>query len=238
MAAVSAVVITLPGLAGAASGPTGNAAAIKLYRETATTMNRLSAYVIHQSGYVRMRTSIGKHRVTAWAWGEDQFQKNEVATNETIVLVQHGGNVTYIEDTLRPQKTCSQGGACPTMLPLQFVINEKAAFAGIVSSGATADCFSKESLSGVPYAAGYAWWYAVVNFAKPVVKGGLTGLTSRYPNTGQEETEVDWLVTASKHFTKSIFRVAARPHRTAYTFHTSYTLLHTAPKPAHVVLCS
>jgi hypothetical protein len=241
-AAIAAAVIgvvALPVLAAASSSSTsGNAAAIKLYQQTATTMNRLPAYVIHQAGYVRIRTSIGKHRVTEWAWGEDQFQKNEVATNETIVLVQHAGNVTYIEDTLRPQKTCAQGGACPTILPLQFVITEKAAFAGIVSSGTTAGCFAKESLDVVPYAAGFAWWYAVGNFAKAVVKGGLTGLTSRYPNTGQEETEVDWLVTKSKHFTKSIFRVAAAPHHVAYTFDASYKILRAAPKAAHVVLCS
>jgi hypothetical protein len=238
-AALAAGALAAPSLAAASPSPTsGNAAAIKLYREAATTMNRLSAYVIYQSGYVRIRTSIGKHRVSEWAWGEDQFQKGEVPTNETIVLVQHGGTVTYIEDTVRPQKTCSQGGACPTILPLQFVITEKAAFAGIVSSGANAVCFAKESRTVVPYATGYAWWYAVGDFAKPVVKGRLTGLMSRYSNTGQVETEVDWLVTSSKRFTRSIFRVAAAPHRARYTFDASYKVLHAAPKPVHVVLCS
>jgi hypothetical protein len=226
-----------PSTAGANSATSGNAEAIALYRAAAKATNDLPAYVIAQHGYVRINDSIGKHRRTEWAWGQDQFQKGEVATSERLVLVQDRGTVSWIEDTLRPDVRCDSGGTCPTMLPLQFFITKTQAFAGIVSSGTTAACFTREPRGDVPYVAGISWWFAVGSFAPIVPDGALREVTASYPNAGQRETESDW-VSASKLFTRSTFRVATSATHRAFGFAATYTKLRSTPSPPRVTLCS
>jgi hypothetical protein len=225
---------------GATSPTRGNAAAIALYRAAAKATNDLPAYVISQHGYVRINDSIGKHRKTEWAWGQDQFQAGEVATNEHIVLVQNHGVVVWIEDTLRPDVTCDSGGTCPTMLPLQFFITKTRAYAGIISSPKlpTAACFTREPLSDVPYAAGTSWWWAVGAFAPLVRHGHLDVVTSSYANAGQHETETDWVALATTLFTRSSFQVAGSRTHHAFDFSATYARRHARPSEPHLTVCS
>lgn len=225
--------------AGASTSTSGNAEAIHLYRAAASTMNHLGAYVITQHGYVRIADSIGRHRLVLWSWGQDQFQPGEEATNERLVLVQRDGNVAWILDTVRPVRTCAQGGVCPTILPLQFYITPSRAYVGVVSSGSDAACFTKEQLNNVPYSAGAAWWFAVGQFAKPTTtKKPVTLLESRYANSGQLETERDWLENATHEFTRSFFSVAKSTRHRAFDFAARYHVLSSKPSPPKVVLCS
>lgn len=224
--------------ASAAGTTSGNPTAIRLYRQAASVMNHLPAYVVSQHGYVRIRDSIGRHRATSWAWGQDQFQPGEEATNEHLVLVQRDGRVAWLEDTLRPVRTCAQGGVCPTILPLEFVITPSADWVGIVSSGTSAACFTREPLRDLPYAAGGAWWFALGNYAAPVTTGPTTLLTARYPNSGQAETERDWMRTSTRRFTRSVFDVARSSRHRAFRFAAGYAALRARPAAPRITLCS
>jgi hypothetical protein len=232
--------LTVGTLAAAGTGTSGNGAAIALYRVAARATNALPAYVISQHGYVRINDSIGKHRRTEWAWGQDQFQSGEVATTERLVLVQRHGSVAWIEDTLHPDVKCDSGGTCPAMLPLQFFITPTRAYVGIISSSSstTAACFTRESLADVPYAAGISWWWAVGSFAPEVKDGALTKVTATYPNSGQAETETDWIANATKLFAKSVFSVAKSGAHRAFRFTASYSRLSTQPSTPHITICS
>jgi hypothetical protein len=229
-----------PSLVAASSGTTGNAAAIALYRTAAKATNDLPAYVIIQHGYVRINDSIGKHRTSEWAWGQDQFQPGEVATTEHLVLVQRHGVVAWIEDTLYPDVKCDSGGTCPAMLPLQFFITKSRAYAGIISSpkSPTAACFTRESTDDVPYSAGTSWWWAVGAFTPIVRHGAFREVTSSYPNSGQLETETDWVRSSTTVFVRSSFRVSASHTHHAFDFSASYTKLRKVPSVPHLTICS
>lgn len=221
-----------------ASATSGSVAAVRLYRQAASAMNHLPAYVINQHGYVRIDDSLGPKRLTRWAWGQDQFQPGEEAANERLVLVQRDGHVAWLDDVLRPVKTCAQGGICPRVFPLEFVITPSAAFVGIVSSGSTAACFTKEPLRDVPYEAGSSWWFAVGHYLPPVVVGSTTRLVARYANSGQEETETDWMRTATRRFTRSTFAVDAGSGFRAFSFGARYTPLAARPAAPKLTICS
>jgi hypothetical protein len=238
--AICVATLSGPSIVSASSSTTGNSAAIALYRAAAKATNDLPAYVITQHGYVRINDSIGKHRTSEWAWGQDQFQKGEVATTEHLVLVQRHGAVAWIIDTLRPDVKCDSGGTCPAMLPLQFFITKTRAFAGIVSSpsSSTASCFTREPLDDVPYSAGTTWWWAIGRFAPIVRDGAFRKVTSSYPNSGQLETETDWVRTTTMDFARSSFHVAASHAHKAFDFSASYTKLHAAPSQPHLTICS
>lgn len=230
-----------PALAGATGSATsGSAAAIALYKAAARATNDLPAYVIDQRGYVRIHTSIGKHRAMEWAWGQDQFQKGEVATTERLVLVQNHGVVAWIEDTLTPDVKCDSETSCASKLPLQFVITKTRAFVGIISSksSATASCFTREPLDDVPYAAGTSWWWADGAYQPIAHDGHLSVVTSSYPNAGQVETEKDWIADPTMLFVHSLFVVAASRGHRAFNFSASYTKLSGRPAAPHLSLCS
>lgn len=223
---------------GVADGATsGSAPAVHLYRSAAATMNGLAGYVINQHGYVRIDDSIGRHRLTLWAWGSEQFQPGEEATNERIELSQRSGRVTWILDTLRPAKTCAQGGPCPSILPLQFFITAKAAFVGIVSSGSMAACFTKEPLGDMPYPAGSEWWFALGRFSAPRAAGVDTYLQAQYVLDAQRWTEREWVRTSTHRFVHSTFSVARSAHHRAFAFAATYTFLGARPKTPTINLC-
>ncbi len=238
--ASAALVALAPTVVAASGGTSGSAAAIRLYRQATSTMNHLVAYVVHQYGYVRISDSIGKKRELSWAWGNDQFQPGEVATTERLVLVQRRGAVAWLEDLVRPARTCAQGGQCPTVLPIEFVITPSAAFAGIVSSSSqsTAPCFERAALANVPYAAGGPWWFVGGTFAAPVHQGARTEITLSYANAGQRQVERDWVLDGSHTFARSTFADAARGRHRAFNFGGTYTVLHSAPTFPRVSLCS
>jgi len=95
----------------------------------AKATKRPDSYVISQHGYVRINDSIGKHRKTEWAWART-FQKGRSRRNERLVLVQHLGTVSWIEDTLRPDVKCDSGGTCPRCAA-PFFITKTSAYVGI-----------------------------------------------------------------------------------------------------------
>ncbi len=232
----SVLAVAVPTLAVAAS-TSGSAPAIQLYRSASSVMNHLPGYVIAQHGYVRIDDSIGRHRLTLWAWGQDQFQPGEVSTNERLVLSQRHGRVLWILDTLRPVKTCAQGGPCPSILPLQFFITQSAAYAGIVSSGSTAACFQREQLSDMPYLAGASWWFAFGHFSPPKPSGAETMVVSTYSQAGQRWTERDWIRTTTHDFVRSTFSIARAAHHRAFGFAARYSVLAARPATPKLTLC-
>lgn len=240
-AASLALCAVLVSPASASSGVTGNAAAIRLYRAATVAMNDLKAYVVHQYGYMRISDSIGTHPKLAWSWGNAQFQPGEVPTTERLTLVQRGGAVAWIEDLVRPQRTCAQGGKCPTVLPIEFFITPKAAFVGIVSSGSqtSVPCFrERAALQNVPYEAGGSWWYPIGHFSAPLKDGALTELAVSYANDGQTQIERDWMADATHLFVRSTFSDAPGGGHRAFAFGGTYSTLSKVPTEPQPNLCS
>lgn len=234
-----AMLLSVATTAGAASQPsaTGNAQAIALYRAAANATNALPAFIINQTGYVRISTTIGKPDRLNWAWGMDQWHRGYYPAREHIVLVQSHGHTDWIEDTLVPMDA-SCGDSCLHVFPIQFFITRGGAFAGIVLSGSNAPCFQHEKLSRVPYGVGTRWWFAYGHFAPLTHSGAITTVTSRYPNEGQWQTEVDGVTTKSHHFVRSTFRIAPRGKLRGFSFHQVDGVPSALPAVPDIEICS
>jgi hypothetical protein len=220
-----------------AEGPSGSPASIALFKAASRATNALPAYVVAQSGYLRVKDSLGPVRTIHFAWGWAQFQPGYRAASERLVLVQRKGTVRWLEDTLTPTP-CGTTSRCPHMVPIELLVTTKAAFEGLVSSGTSASCFERVGLAHVPYPAGGAWWAPVGHLAPPALDGALTEITSRFTSGGQPVTESDWLHTTSRVFAKSVVRVAKGGGRKAFTYRNTDTALRRAPRFPRLILCS
>jgi hypothetical protein len=239
IAAVLAVAISGPAFAATVrtTGPTGSPASIALFRTASRSTNALPAYVIAQSGYVRVRDSLGPVRTIHWAWGWAQFQHGYRPATERLTLVQRGGTVRWLEDLLTPA-ACPTTSRCPHMVPIELLVTTKAAFEGLVSSGSAASCFERVALAKAPYPAGGAWWAPFGRLSPPALLGALTEITSRFTSGPQPVTESDWLRTTAPRFTKSVVRVAAGGGRRAFSYHSTDTKLAKAPRFPALTICS
>ena len=239
-AALAAVVLAaaLSAVPALAAGPTGDRAAIVLFRAAARATNDLPAYVVSQSGYVRIADSLGPRRTVHWAWGFDQGERGYRPATERIELVQRAGKVLWLEDTLTPVPAPCHAEKCAPVLPIQLVITRTAAFAGLISSGTAASCVVREPLAKVPYPAGFAWWAPVGRLSPAVRAGALTAITSRFSSGGQAVTETDWLRASSRLFDKSVVRFAAGDGRHAFTYESRDARLPTTPRFPALTLCS
>jgi hypothetical protein len=231
--AASAVVLPLD-----AFGATGNPAAIALYRVAAARTDAQPAYVLNQTGWVRASDSVRKNQVT-WAWGFAQFKSRlkVYPAREHLVLVQHAGSTVWLEDTITPIDPGCRTAACK-QYPIEIVVHQRVAYEGIILSGHSAACFRAEPLRKVPYTVGSPWWVAVGHFAKKVVRGTLTEITSTYINEGQVVTERDWITTKTKLFSESMMRAAATGGRQAFSYRITDGRLAKVPASPRISLCS
>ncbi len=231
--AASAVVLPLD-----AFGATGNPAAIALYRVAAARTDAQPAYVLNQTGWVRASDSVRKNQVT-WAWGFAQFKSRlkVYPAREHLVLVQHAGSTVWLEDTITPIDPGCRTAACK-QYPIEIVVHQRVAYEGIILSGHSAACFRAEPLRKVPYTVGSPWWVAVGHFAKKVVRGTLTEITSTYINEGQVVTERDWITTKTKLFAQSMMRAAATTGRRAFSYRITDGRLAKVPASPRISLCS
>jgi hypothetical protein len=232
-AVLLAVVVGSPALAAA---PTGSPTSIALFRAAARSTNALPASVIAQSGYVRVRDSLGPVRTIHWAWGWAQAVPGYRPATEHLVLVQRHGKVQWLEDTLTPA-ACSSS-RCPHMVPIELLVTPTTAFEGLVSSGTAASCFQRVGLTHVPYPAGGAWWAPVGTLSPPDLEGSLTEITSRFSSGPQPVTESDWVRTTSHRFSRSVVRVAAGGGRPSFGYHSTDSALPHAPRFPRLTLCS
>jgi len=220
----------------AAAGPTGDPQAIALFREAARATNALPAYVITQSGYVRIDDSLGPRRRVHWAWGWAQAQPGYRAATERLVVVQRGGRTAWLEDTITPTAASCRDDC--GVVPIELVITHSAAYDGLVSSGTSASCFERVSVLRVPYPAGGPWWTAVGTLARPVRAGTLTSITSQFPTGPQLVRETDWVRTATNLFARSTVAVAAGGGRPAFAYRSTDTPLAHVPRFPSITLCS
>ena len=234
--ATVAAALALPGIA-LGAGATGNAAAIAYYRVAVAKTNGLRSYEFAQTGYVRIYSSVGKTDVSRWVWGYSQFQPGYYASNEKMKLVQAGGKVTWLEDTLTPIVPKCHATLCNAVYPIQFYVTKTAAFEGIITKGTTASCFNRESFAYVPYRAGSGWWVTSGFFYPMSTAGGVTRITSKYSNGAQEVPETDSINGTTKIFTASTYHFAAGNGHRAYSYKATYTTLASAPKPPTVKIC-
>lgn len=236
--AIAALTVGLgAGVALAAGGATGDRASIALYRTAVRTTNSMAAYVQRQSGYVEIADSLGPKRYAHWAWGWDQFKSGYHAATERIVLVQHDGEVAWIEDVLSASTKGCHAPSCRDALPIELLITPTHAYEGIISSGSTAACFDQVAVGDVPYGAGIPWWIVGGDYQPSHRHGALTEITSTYKNGGQETTESDWITTSTKRFAKSAFRVAKGHGHPGYAFRNADTALRAAPRFPSFSLC-
>jgi hypothetical protein len=170
--------LALPGDA-LGAGATGNAKAIAYYRVAVAKTNRLRSYEIFQTGYVRIFSAVGKSDESRWVWGYGQFVAGYYASNEKIKLVQAGGKVSWLEDTLMPIVPACHTTLCNAVYPIQFYITKTAAYEGIITKGPNASCFTRWSFADVPYRAGSGWWGTFGYFYPMTTVGGLTRITSK-----------------------------------------------------------
>lgn len=221
-----------------AAGPTGSPASIALFSAAAHATNALPAYVIAQTGFVRIHDSLGRTRSAHWAWGWDQVHQGFHEASERIVLVQHKGSTAWVEDLMTPlAKTC-HAEKCGGVFPIELLITPTRAFYGIVSSGSTPACFERVGLSHVPYVAGAPWWTVVGDLAAPQPHGASTEITSRFVADGQRVSEADWIATSSRRFTRSSVHVAAAPGRRSFSYSSTDALPVSLPRAPSLTLCS
>jgi hypothetical protein len=222
----------------AAAGPTGDPRAIAIYRAAARATNELPAYVITQSGYVRIFDSLGPKRRVHWAWGWDQGQPGYRPATERLVLVQRDGRTAWIEDTLTPTARSCRGGCA--VVPIELLITPTAAWDGLVSSssGTSAGCFVRVATTHAPYVAGGPWWATVGALSAPVRSGRLTEITSRFALASREVRESDWLTTATRLFARSVVQVAPGGGTPGFTYASSDATLARVPRFPSITLCS
>jgi hypothetical protein len=235
LAAVAAAVLAAS--TAIAAGPTGDPAAIALYRQAVRATNALPAYVQSQAGYVRIQDSLGPMRFAHWAWGWDQFQPGYFPATERLVLVQRHGVTEWLDDTLTASTKGCQSPSCREAVPIELVITRTQVFAGLISSGSTAPCFVREPMHDAPYTAGSPWWTTTGQFAKARPDGPLTEITSRFSAGDQVVTESDWIATSTHLFAKSALHFAATHGHRAYTFSNTDRRLDRAPKLPSLTLC-
>ncbi len=235
--AVSAVVGSGPAGASGGSVVTGDPHAIAFYRAAANATNALPSYMIVQTGYVRLAEHPGAAIPLSYAWGSAQWQRGYLPAKERLVLVQARGRTVWILDTLFPAHVACHR-SCVRAYPLQLFITRGGAFAGLVLRGSTAACFQHEALSRVPYGVGTRWWFAEGRFSPLTTAGGLTTVTSRWPDAGQHAVEVDAASTTTHLFVHSTLRVAPVGRVHGFTFHQSDTRLTRVPRPPKVKVCA
>ena len=236
LAAIAAIALSAP--TALAAGPTGDPAAIALYRHAVEATNALPAYVQSQSGYVRIDDSLGPRRFAHWAWGWDQFQPGYVSATERLVLAQRDGRTVWIDDTLTASTKGCGSPRCRQAVPIELVITKTHAFYGLISSGTHASCFVREPLRDVPYAVGSPWWSTEGEFSKALQDGSLTKVTSRFSAGGQLVTETDWIANASQRFARSVLRLAAGTGHPAYGYANTDAQVAAAPHLPALTLCS
>lgn len=216
---------------------TGNAAAIAFFRVAAARTDALAAYVLNQNGWMRASDSVPKDQV-AWAWGFAQFKSRIriYPARERIVVVQHKGSTSWLQDTVTPIDTACKKPAC-RQYPIEIVVFRSEAFEGIVLSGASAKCFKREARNKVPYTVGAPWWTVVGHFSPEVVRGALTQITSTYGNEGQLVTETDLIATKTHLFAQSHMHASPATGRRAFNYRIADGRLARVPRAPSITLC-
>jgi hypothetical protein len=237
-ALATALALSLGATAALAAGSSGDPQSIALYRAAVHATNALPAYVQHQTGYVQFEDSLGPKRVAHWAWGWDQAQRGYHPATERLVIVQHDGKVSWIEDTLSASTKGCHSPSCRLALPIVFLITPTKAFYGIISSGSTASCFVPETTEHVPYSAGLAWWTVSGHYAPSQRAGAMTEVTSRFMTGGQKVTESDWITSSTHVFDRSVLHVAAGHRHPGFSFRNVDATLASAPHFPRITLCS
>jgi hypothetical protein len=220
-----------------AAGPTGDPAAIALFRRAVAVTNALPAYVQTQSGYVRIQDSLGPRKFAHWAWGWDQFKPGYHPATERIVIDQRHGRTVWIEDTLTAAPKGCGAPSCRQAAPIEFVITPTHAYYGLISSGSSPPCFNPWPRRHVPYAAGSPWWTTAGSFAAPVPDGALTELRSKLSIDGRVVTEHDWVSRSSHVFERSALRLAAGAGLPSFTYRNTDARLTSAPHLPALTLC-
>ncbi len=225
-----------------AAGATGDAAAIRLFRDVAANTNARPAMQIVQSGYMTESAHVGSPSAFSYRWGFAAVPKGFVRATETITYAQHDGRVAWVTDVLDGSAPgCQQPSSCPTLTPIELLITKVAAFAGLADGpGGAVGCFVREPFTNVPYRAGGRWWTAIGDFRPMVLRGNQVLVTVTYAwSDGRHVVERDSIDRSTNLITASGFHVGsgAGAGQAPFSFAQMDAALSYAPPAPKVTLC-
>lgn len=242
-AATVATVIALALPAGA-TGPSGNAAAIKLYTAATIKVNKLPYLTIeYKSLYFLKYFSNGAWQMT---WGVSKAPGFTRVNATEIAASSHGKNV-WEEFTFR--YACASGNVCfSTLTGMTFYVSKTATYwAELTGINDSPGCWTKTnsqtawikndfSSNGLPnWYAGTSTKYETASFFDPAVtKGDTTTFTSTYKYDSDKAlvTEIDTLDKTTDLFTHSNVKVGNATNKGKKYPGYSYSLVLTVPKGA------
>lgn len=236
VALASASALGAVSVAGAA-GPTGDARAIRLFRDVAARTNAEPAMQVVQAGYMVESAHVARPASFGYRWGFGTVPRGYLRATETITYTQHIGRVVWLTDVLAAQ-TCA---TCRPVPAIQLFVTKVAAFAGVVDRPmGHVGCYVREPFRNVPYRAGARWWTAIGAFRPLVERGNQILVTVTYAfASGQPVIERDSVDASTRLFTASAFHVGhgVTPSAAPFSFSQQDSVVTSAPPAPRVTLC-
>jgi len=227
--------------ASASSSATGDAAAIAAYRAAASATNALPVIqdtVAHLYFLKDSASSIRQHGASGVQLVQGVTQPGFVTTRVVRTFRLSAGHIVWVLTKVSPE--CATAGACRNAVAVQY-FDTASSEETLLMSGASSRYCDAQSVPSAKalfgFTPGLGVWTLSGNFSSLARQGAQQVITSQYPSSGSTVTETDYVNAATRHFTKSVYVVAATSRSPRVTFSVAETDPLLVPATPHFRAC-